>query len=1484
VGIFQILNILKNKNIKLIGKILLWTFSSIITLIVVLYLLFITPAFQTWISRKAADYLAKELNTKIQIGGVNIRFVKSIVLEDIYIEDQQHDTLLAAKELVVNIGSFNIEQNKFTIEGFEFDQGIFHLMKYKGEKYNNMKFLLDYFSSAPDTTQKPKALELKVNNIKIDNAEFVYQNQNIENKNPNVINYNDVRITHLYLQAEQFSFIGDEIKTTIQQFSFKEKSGFILTEFKGNAKYTPTEIEVANLSLITPNSNISRYYSMKFNSIADMDDYINKVRMYANFKSSKIDSKDLAYFSSTLNKYDQQVFIDGEISGTVAELRAKRVFIKAGDETNIAGSFYLKGLPDINKTYMDLRFTRINSNKKEIEQILKNIGEEQALPAEIENFGNISFMGDFKGFISDFTASGRFDTQIGSVISDVNMKIASKKPPVYNGYVETINLDLGQLTSNSVLGKVNMNATVDGEGFAVEELNTEFASTIHSFQLKGYEYKNIKADGNIKQKLFIGQVYINEPNVYLDFDGTIDLNDRNYPEFNFIADVRNVNLRKLNLTKDTLIVTSLIDVNFIGTNLDNVIGELNLTQSEIITPYKKYRIDHVNLSSIYDGVGKSLVLNSDIVDAELKGDYHLSTIVSAVKSVAKKYSPNYDWGKIQPSRPQDFTFTVKVKNAKPVTEIFLPELEIPGQTNLVGNFNYEKKSIRFSASSDLIKYQNIKVEKLIIDGENDSKSFDVNIASTRAYINDSTNINNIAIANSIFSDSLRFNIKLSDKTEINQLDLNGIIAFSYDSTRLRILPSEIIIDKQEWKIEKAFNIVQTADKKLVIHDFALTSGDQEVRVGGVISDQVKDVLKIKMVNVDLMSFNQVLKKYEINVQGKLDANASIAGVTKSQQIVSDISINQLVYNTDTIGNLSFNSSWDQESKKILLEGNIISKTLKTLDIKGEVRTDRKKDNLNVDVHLNETELVIIEPFVRSFVSNVSGKVSADLKVRGSLSEPEVNGDLYLINAGVMVNYLKTYVTVNDDVKFRNNEIVIDDMQVKDSKNNAAVVNGNITHKNFKDFALNLQMRARNFMCLNTTASDNELYYGTAFASGNFLFRGPLNDMKIDITAETERGTRFYLPIGDENSAKQQDFIRFIQKDSTIRQQQYEVKLTGIALNMNLTVDEDAEVQIILDPVTGEILKGTGNADLRLVINTLGNFEMFGTYEVSEGEYNFVVPTLNFITKKFKVEKGGTIRWNGDPANAKINISAIYETRTSPAPLIASAGDTAEANRTTQRVLTQCVINMQGNLMSPDFDFDLRFPNDENIEAKVGGYLANEDNVKDQAANLLIFGNFRNNIDGNASLSLGNLLNSQISSIASGKYFDLSLDQGVGGSLRLFNDRVTVYGNVVSNTTNTTSNSSTGNTGNTTPQSASSITGDVTVEYKISEDGRFRAKAFSRNENNDNLLKQGTTQTENGGGLAYRIEFDTFGELWRKIFHGKKDKQEKMQMGGEPIPQ
>jgi hypothetical protein len=82
--------------------------------------------------------------------------------------------------------------------------------------------------------------------------------------------------------------------------------------------------------------------------------------------------------------------------------------------------------------------------------------------------------------------------------------------------------------------------------------------------------------------------------------------------------------------------------------------------------------------------------------------------------------------------------------------------------------------------------------------------------------------------------------------------------------------------------------------------------------------------------------------------------------------------------------------------------------------------------------------------------------------------------------------------------------------------------------------------------------------------------------------------------------------------------------------------------------------------------------------------------------------------------------------------------------------------------------------------------------------------------------------------------------------------------------------------------------DVNVEYKVTEDGKVRLRAFNRG-NENSTWTQGANHTQ-GAGVFYREDFETFRELmdryranWNKPANDQ-EKQEQQRQNPAPAPE
>jgi len=501
----------------------------------------------------------------------------------------------------------------------------------------------------------------------------------------------------------------------------------------------------------------------------------------------------------------------------------------------------------------------------------------------------------------------------------------------------------------------------------------------------------------------------------------------------------------------------------------------------------------------------------------------------------------------------------------------------------------------------------------------------------------------------------------------------------------------------------------------------------------------------------------------------------------------------------------------------------------------------------------------------------------------------LNGEITFQKASFTVKYLQTRYNLSDKIEVVNNNISLNNIKVFDNFGNAALIAGNLRSRYLKDFQFNFSIKADNLLFLNTKSTDNKLFYGTAFATGTVNINGTPKNIDMNISARTEKNTIFNIPLSREGELSEYNFVHFVrdnnsQSDEVEINNKYKVDLSGIRMNFDLEVTPDAEVQIIFDPKVGDIIRGSGSGNLNMKISTAGNFVMYGDFTIEKGDY--LLTLQNVINKKFIIESGGKIVWNGDPFDATIDVKANYRARASLYELFGTEDLLSQG-----KIPVDCQIDMTGKLMAPLIKYDINLPtSDEETKMKVKNAINSPDELNKQFISLLVLNSFYprpssgmaggsvsspaySNVAGvNASELLSNQLSNWLSQISNEVDVGLNYraDNRVRGeqqiemtlSTQLFNDKLTINGSVdVDYSTNAAAKAS------------SNIVGEFDIDYKLTKNGRLRLKTF--NHSNNNLLYEYSPYTQ-GFGIFYKEDFNTFGELlqryWRAI-SGKKEENE-----------
>ena len=1297
-------------------------------MISILFLLFQYKPVQTWAAKKAAAYLSEKLQTKVDVKSLYIQPFTSVAVEGLYILDKQKDTILSTPKITIDLNSFSlfssIKNRVIDFKLIRLDNTSIYLKILK-DSTSNLKFILDYFNS-PGTSKKPsKPWTADFEKTVINNLHFRYKNMLVDTFMKQV-NFDDVDVKDFNITIKNMDLVHHLFKGDVSGLTFYEKSGFYLKRLDTHITVDTNQLLAQNLFVQTNKSVLKNYFRMKFKSFADFDHIEDKVYMDGDFKSSKISSGDIGYFSDGLEHVIFDLGLDGRIKGFVNNLKAKSLTITGGKATYIKGDFTLRGLPHWNNTFLELNFDELATNKADLDYLYSNFtgAPNKHVPAIIAKFGYINFNGRFTGFQNDFVAYGSFKTGLGRFDPDINLKINKAGIPAYSGKIDTYGFNLGSLLDQGALGRTTLTANIKGSGNDLKSLNASLDTKISAIEFKGYNYRNLNVSGNFIKKIATAQININDQNLKLNLNGNVDLNPA-LPLFDFTANIDQAQLNRLKLLGDTVNVTTSLVTKFSGNDLKNFTGDISLKNTRLVDPRNNIVIDSVILSSTGAGNARMISLRSDITDGNIKGSFDLATLPDYFKTIVKKYIPSLKTTITEP-KPQDFTFNLTLKNLDPIIEVFVPDLKVPDQGTFIGTFNSVNKTAVLNAYVKTIKLGKTVFHDFIIDESTSDASLALNVSLSKINITDSLFIKNITLVNTLRKDSLNFNVKLSDQNAVNSLDLYGLVNFGRDTTaKIQLLPSDVVLEHEDWKIQEKVRI-RFLNGKTQVSGFELSKGLEKVKINGFISDNPADELKLTFEKFNMATINQLTKTGGVKLKGTLNGDVNFTSIMKSPGVEALLGIDSLTLNKTLVGNVKIESNLGNDRKEANIKLNIHNRGLETMNIAGIYQLgDNSDDNLDFNVKMNQTEAIIFEPFIKDLVSNIKGTISSDLKLTGPPSKPQLNGNIILSNTGVTVNYLRTPYTVTDTLRVANSVVNIKHMVLRDNKKGIGTVTGKVDLNDLANPDIEAVLTAKNLLALNTTFKDNHVYYGTAYGTGKFSFSGPVDDMKIDITAKTEAGTVFNIPLNTSSTVGDYDFIKFVSHKDTAKQQTLASKaFDGVTLNFDLTVDESTVVKISTDY---GVLEGSGQAkDLKLNINSLGDFEMFGDFLISSGKFEFTAK--DFISKNFTVNQGGTIRWTGDPSNATINLNAIYEVRTDIEPLYQAAGSQSPKGHALE--LVQANLILTKSLLQPAIDFDFNFPLDPSIKDDLGNYLSDINNRSQQALSIIVRRQFSNGANNN----------------------------------------------------------------------------------------------------------------------------------------------------------
>ncbi|WP_439152429.1 translocation/assembly module TamB domain-containing protein [Winogradskyella sp.] len=1437
-------------------------------LFLIIFLILGIPVVQTQLGKYATERLNEDFKTDINIGKVGLQLNGDIELKEILIRDYKKDTLISIGELNSSIISFKkLYNSKLNFGDIDIHELIFNLKTYEGEEDTN----LDIFVAKLDDDNPrvgPSEFLLSSSDMSIENGIFRLIDENRDT--PKVLEFVD-----LNANTTNFLINGPDVSSRINKFSFTDSRGIKVENLMANFEYALDHMNFADINIKTEKSDLKGDLRFDYKR-KDLKDFTDKVNVTASFKDSEVSLTELNVFFDEFG-INQRATFNADLSGTLNNLQANNLNISTTRNTRIIGDINFKNLfgQEDDGFELDGKFQNLASNYNDLTALLPGILG-NSLPTVFAKVGNFRINGTTYVTEERIDADMNITTDLGFVKSNLELvNIDDIDNANYIGNVVFDEFDIGTMINDPMVKNISANVDLDGKGFTLDNLRTEVKGQVFVLDYNNYKYENITVSGDLGNKIFNGILKADDPNLKLDFNGLADISEE-IKKFDFETNVSYANLKLLNfVTRDSIAeFRGLVSMTAQGSSYDNALGTIKINNTVYKNQDGNYKFEDFDIVSEFNGAERTIAINSpDIINGKINGEFKIKDILKLVENSIGSIYANYIPNEVEEGQYLNFRFNIYSK----IAAVFFKDLYLGKNTFIEGRIETDERGFELTFNSPEIKFQEYFVNNINVTIDNNNPLYNtfIEIDSLSAGI---YNASQFSLINVTKRDTLLIKSEFKGgKNNQDTFDMN--LFYTIDETNKSVIgfrKSDVLFKGYEWLINSQKDTLNKIRfdrqfKTFDIFPIKINQGDEEISVAGSIRDSINKDINVDFKDVQLVKITPRIDSLSLKgiVNGKLN-------ITQNKGVYlpkSDVVVSNLFVNDYDLGNLTAKIEGNKSITDYKVDVSLVNDNLKPLIARGTIDVKKQNPTIDLDVVFEEFLLDPLNPLGEGVVNNIRGLVSGNAKVSGSLNKPSIDGELLLDRAGLSIPYLNVDYGFDFDskVSLREQRFIFNNVAMTDSEFfSKGNLNGYIEHNNFSDWKLGLDLTTSRLLVLDTEESEDELYYGTAFISGTAQIKGPTDQLVIKVKdGRTESGTEFFIPLNDSESFGDNSYIHFLSPKEKLARingevsEQIEVK--GLVLDFDLNVKQNATIEIVIDKEAGSTIRGRGEGNLGFFINTNGTFDMWGDFTVYEGTYNFKYG--GFVEKKFEVERGGSIVWEGDPLAAEINLKAIYEATANPSVLL--------DNPISQRIPVEVEIQLTGQLEQPDPNFNLRFPNvTSTLKSELDYRLSSKDERDFQALALLGTGGFasgargfdiRGTISERLSGIVNNLLGSNDGNLDVG--LDLALGQDtpelqtnnrVGLTLQTkISDKILVNGKV---------GVPFGGAQQTT------ITGDVQIDWLLNEDGTLRAKVFNRENNIRNFGEEiGYTQ---GIGLSYNVEFDTFKELLQIIFSGKNRKDKK----------
>ncbi len=1189
--------------------------------------------------------------------------------------------------------------------------------------------------------------------------------------------------------------------------------------------------------------------------------------------------------------------ISGGVRGTMKSLTLDNFRATASGGTALAVSGTIQNATDPDRLRMNLQIPNFATTRS----ALLGLMPKGTVPATIQLPETMRLAGNFNGSLENFNTNVNIVTSFGSGQVKAQLQPSER----FNATARLNRFNIGKLLKQeATMGILTASATAQGQGFSPEAMQANFDATVQEVVYNKYTYQDINLKGNIDRNVYAVTGNMQDANLAFDLDGNFNLRNEKAPVYRANLNLANANLKALNFYPTDFQAQGRLTADLTGATPDEMKGFFGVNDLLVRQNKRNYRLDTMQVQ-LNNAIGRTDInVQSTFLNGFFRSQNSVSDLAVALPKYIDKYFNLQDAPYAANVNLQNFEFDFRMQRAR-ILNAFVPDLRRIKPSTFSGSFNSASQNLRINGNLPGFRYMTYQIDTTQININGDASK--IGLALTVKELADSSlQIRNIALNTDIQQNALRTRVQISEENGQARFALGGLLTTIANGYRFSFAPGDLIINGDQWQVTPD-NYVQYQNNNIYARNLRLSYGSSSLAVNSLGTNPVNAPLQITFGNFDLGYISKSIQKPSdtLIVAGVLNGNVELRNITTALSFIADASVTNLAYMATPIGNIAVQASNPTSNRynvNASLTGNGNNAT-----ITGYYLALGTSNELNLNANIGSVNLAMVEGFSAGMLKNVSGNLGGNLAITGTVEKPLIRGAATFTNAAFTVAMLNgAYRLANETLTFNDQGISLNNFTILDSLNNKAVIAGNILTSDYVYYRFDLTATTNDFLAINSTARDNELYYGKLIVDSRTRIQGDITTPIINSDVTIVDGSNLTMVLPSEATAQSEEgIVEFVNMRRRSNQQLVMEEdtiqpggMSGFDLTATINLTDKTLFNVIVDPTTGDNLQVRGNTKLNFGMDPGGTMELTGTYTVTEGKYR-----LSFLNVKRELEfaKGGTITWLGDPLTANADIQAIYRVETAVRELVSDqiAGATqAEQNRYRQKIPFLVYVNVKNDLLKPDITFDIRLPEDELASTNTSDVAEVADRrlqqlrtepseMNKQVFALLVLNRFLaadplqssggGGVQGTIRNSLSDVLNDQLDNLtdkyAGGLGLELGLntyqDYSTGASQnrtdlnvavrqQFLNDRLQFR---VGTNVPVEGKAPTGDR-----NAGSGFGGNFSVEYLILPDGRLRVRGFKQDAYE--MLTESQVQ-ETGAALIYQRDYNSFSELFRRISKAQK---------------